>query len=163
MNALTAMGLVCVLGAIVRGGLRALGFELPFLQSIPRQILLAIFGLVLIAAANLSTIANIINSSPVPSPVPSPASSPLLPFPFTYHFEAHSNVNGGTFRKCLTSTDGYHFEDWRIDKSVNGDGDAWFEKAPSKEELCVRADASVTKGGANSGVAADLFATEVPN
>lgn len=202
-NAFTAMGLVCVLAAIVGGGLKAWGFELPLLQSGRRQTVLAIFGLVVIAIANFGAIANVIKPSPAasspasspaassspaaasspaasspaperkqidanndsttraPSPAPPPASNPPLPFPFTFHFEAHSN-GIDTERDCFTPNAGYHFEDWRITKTRSGDANAGFEKE-SKEELCVRADASVTKEGKNSGVAADLFATEVPN
>src|ERR1700688_4009584 len=47
---LLTTGLVCVIAAIVGGGLRAFGFELPALQSGTRQGLLAIFGGILIVA-----------------------------------------------------------------------------------------------------------------
>ncbi len=51
-NPLLIIGVVCILAAIVGGGLKALGIELPSLQSRGRQAILAIFGLILVVAAN---------------------------------------------------------------------------------------------------------------
>lgn len=42
-------GVIALFAAILGGGLKALGFEIPVLQSTRRQILLAAFGTVLIA------------------------------------------------------------------------------------------------------------------
>ncbi|MGX1186678.1 hypothetical protein AB7M29_004357 [Pseudomonas sp. F-14 TE3623] len=47
-NQLLIFGLVCLGAAIVGGGLKALGIEVPLLKSIRRQLLLALFGLVLL-------------------------------------------------------------------------------------------------------------------
>ena len=44
-------GLVCVAAAIVGGGLTAKGISVPVISSIPRQALLAIFGVVVVAGA----------------------------------------------------------------------------------------------------------------
>ena len=41
-------GVACIIAAIVGGGLKAFGFEIPLLNSIGRQILLAIVGVGLI-------------------------------------------------------------------------------------------------------------------
>lgn len=66
---LLTTGLVCVIAAIVGGGLRAFGFELPVLQSGTRQGLLAIFGGILIVAG----VYGLRPSSPLhPSPRPPP-------------------------------------------------------------------------------------------
>ncbi len=41
-------GIVCVVGAIIGGGLKAFGIDLPFFTSNKRQAVLAIFGVILI-------------------------------------------------------------------------------------------------------------------
>lgn len=46
---LLLLGIACIIAAIVGGGLRAVGFEFPPLKSLPRQIILAVLGVVLIA------------------------------------------------------------------------------------------------------------------
>jgi hypothetical protein len=52
MNAtLLAVGLVSLVAAIVGGGLKMLGNELPVLQSVKRQVMLGIVGVVLIGIA----------------------------------------------------------------------------------------------------------------
>jgi hypothetical protein len=48
---LLTTGLACMIAAIVGGGLRAFGVEIPLLQSAKRQGLLAGFGLILLVAA----------------------------------------------------------------------------------------------------------------
>jgi hypothetical protein len=55
-TAFTTLGVVCVLGAITGGGLKALGIELRPLQSLGRQFILGVFGLVLIGADNREAI-----------------------------------------------------------------------------------------------------------
>jgi hypothetical protein len=78
-----------------------------------------------------------------------------------FDFQARSNGDV-TFRKCISSPPNYHFADWAVTKTVIGDGNAWFEKQTTTE-LCIRADASVTADGRNSGVDAVLTAKQVPN
>lgn len=53
---LLTTGLVCLLAAIVGGGLKGLGFEFPVLSSLRRQLLLGILGVVLIFFSQRSTI-----------------------------------------------------------------------------------------------------------
>lgn len=48
---LVTLGVVAVMAAIVGGGLKAAGVEMPVLSSLRRQMLLAVFGLALIAVA----------------------------------------------------------------------------------------------------------------
>jgi hypothetical protein len=48
-NTLLIVGIVCIIAAIVGGGLSAFGIVIPLLNSIRRQLLLASFGLVLLA------------------------------------------------------------------------------------------------------------------
>lgn len=51
MNAtLLGAGLACVIGAIVEGGLKAFGIEVPLLQSRKRQLLLGAFGVISLLA-----------------------------------------------------------------------------------------------------------------
>ena len=50
-NTLLILGIVCIIAAIVGGGLSAFGIVIPLLNSIRRQLLLATFGLVLLAVA----------------------------------------------------------------------------------------------------------------
>ena len=45
---LLLLGIACIIAAIVGGGLRAVGFEFPPLKSLPRQIILAMLGVILI-------------------------------------------------------------------------------------------------------------------
>src|SRR5437879_12769800 len=47
-NLVLAASLVCVIAALVGGGLKAFGIEIPLLQSLPRQMGLALFGGVLL-------------------------------------------------------------------------------------------------------------------
>ena len=48
------LGVVCLLAAAVGGGLRIFGVELPVINSVRRQIFLAVFGVVLVVAALVS-------------------------------------------------------------------------------------------------------------
>jgi len=48
---LLSVGLISLLAAILGGGLKGLGFEFPELPSRSRQVLLAIFGCILLAAS----------------------------------------------------------------------------------------------------------------
>ncbi len=46
---LVILGVVCILAAIVGGGVKALGSQLPVINSLRRQAALAVFGILLIA------------------------------------------------------------------------------------------------------------------
>jgi len=48
-SALLGAGIACVIGAIIGGGLKGFGIELPLVSSIKRQFLLAVFGAALLA------------------------------------------------------------------------------------------------------------------
>jgi hypothetical protein len=50
-NTVLYLGIACIIAAIVGGGLSAFGIVIPLLNSIWRQLLLAVFGLVLVAVA----------------------------------------------------------------------------------------------------------------
>jgi hypothetical protein len=45
-NSLLIAGIVCMVAAIVGGGVKMLGAEVPVLNSFPRQIMLFVLGLV---------------------------------------------------------------------------------------------------------------------
>jgi hypothetical protein len=47
-NTLLTAGLVCIIAAVIGGGLKAFGIEIPALQSTTRQILLGTLGLILL-------------------------------------------------------------------------------------------------------------------
>ena len=48
-----SVGIACVIAAIIGGGLKAFGIEIPVLQSVRRQIALLVFGVILIGANQL--------------------------------------------------------------------------------------------------------------
>jgi hypothetical protein len=50
-NTLFGTGIGCIIAAIVGGGLRAFGLEIPVLNSVRRQILLGLFGVILVAVS----------------------------------------------------------------------------------------------------------------
>jgi hypothetical protein len=58
-NTLLGFGLFCIATAIVGGGLKAFGFDLGKFNSVPRQIMLGIFGIILCSAAGEQTIINL--------------------------------------------------------------------------------------------------------
>ena len=77
---LVTTGLVCLLAAIVGGGLKGLGFEFPALQSTRRQMLLGAFGAGLILVSQGSKIADYFRS-PFPSPAQSQVATQKTPAP----------------------------------------------------------------------------------
>jgi hypothetical protein len=87
---LLTTGLVCLIAAIIGGGLKAFGIELPLVNSIPRQILLGGLGLVLVFAGKIS-------STPPPVPpgaeklTPSPRISPTCKEAFSDEFDSGLN------------------------------------------------------------------------
>jgi hypothetical protein len=46
---LLLLGIVCVIAAIVGGGMKAAGVDIPVIHSVPRQVMLAVFGFAVIA------------------------------------------------------------------------------------------------------------------
>ncbi len=102
---LLTTGLVCLIAAIIGGGLKAFGLELPLVNSIPRQILLGGLGLVLVFAGKL-----LLTSPPVPSGseklTPSPRISPTCKEAFSDEFDSGLNP-------------GWILEDPRNDASYN--------------------------------------------
>ena len=66
-------GLVCVVSAIVGGGLTAAGWQFPIVNSVRRQMLLGIFGLILIGISVFG------RPHPKPTPVPGSGSSQQPP------------------------------------------------------------------------------------
>ncbi|MGZ8200512.1 MAG: hypothetical protein ACXWUC_06955, partial [Methylosarcina sp.] len=49
-NTLFGVGVGCIIAAIIGGGLKAFGMEIPLFNSIKRQVLLGLFGLILITS-----------------------------------------------------------------------------------------------------------------
>lgn len=85
---LISFGVVCIAAAIIGGGLSAAGFTIPVISSIPRQILLAVFGIALVALGNFhkspSSIPETANKEPPSgsaSPAPSKSDLPAIPPP----------------------------------------------------------------------------------
>jgi hypothetical protein len=81
-NTVLALGVACLVAAIVGGGLKAAGFEFPVLSSLPRQVVLGILGLILIAVS--------LRSGPKPTP------TPPMPHP-PKQFEVDYSERGGGF------------------------------------------------------------------
>lgn len=48
--ALVSAGIICLIAAVIGGGLKGLGFDMPALQSVARQTMLALLGIVLLGA-----------------------------------------------------------------------------------------------------------------
>lgn len=75
---LLSAGIACLIAAIVGGGLKAFGIEIPMLQSLARQLLLAALGVILVMVS-------FVNSSPPkppdgrasPTPRPTRADTPI--------------------------------------------------------------------------------------
>lgn len=75
---LVSAGIACIIGAIVGGGLKAFGIELPVLQTLWRQLALAGFGGILLGIGILTPV----GSSPRPGPTPTTAPTPTaMPTP----------------------------------------------------------------------------------
>ena len=66
---LVTTGILCLIAAIVGGGLSGFGIQLPLLQSVRRQLLLGTLGICLIVAGMLAEIAPL-PGPPTPTPVP---------------------------------------------------------------------------------------------
>lgn len=49
-NTLFGVGAGCIIAAVIGGGLKAFGMEIPLFNSIKRQVLLGLFGLILITS-----------------------------------------------------------------------------------------------------------------
>src|SRR3984893_16644389 len=73
-SALAPLGSICVVGAIVGGGVQAVGTTLPLVNSLPRQLFLGFFGLLLLALGLW-----LVTRSRGGSQGESPKETPLLP------------------------------------------------------------------------------------
>jgi hypothetical protein len=73
---LVLVGVACVLGAIVGGGLSAFGIALPLISSIARQVGLAMAGLALIAWGTFMTPRGEGTSAPPTAATPAPVTPP---------------------------------------------------------------------------------------
>ena len=70
---LLTTGLVCMIAAIIGGGLKAFGIEVPAFQSTRRQVVLGLFGLVLFSVG--------FSPSPPTPPTPQPVTQGGAPMP----------------------------------------------------------------------------------
>jgi hypothetical protein len=128
---LVTTGLACVIAAIVGGGLKAFGLELPILQSAARQGLLAIFGVILVAvgayilmppAPPSTREAEILlfstkNDQRVSNNPSQPASFTISqPFYVTYIWNYHWNGGAGVTpgNIALRRNDGKVFGPWEV-------------------------------------------------
>ena len=91
-NTFLAVGIFAVMAAIVGGGLKGLGFELGPLRSIPRQIILAALGVVIILGSEWS---DYIQPSLFPARVISQVFGPIdLPPGETHNFSLNLKRDG---------------------------------------------------------------------
>jgi hypothetical protein len=70
-NTLLTAGIACVMAALIGGGLKAFTIEIPVLSSITRQVVLGVFGLVLIGIGVIRGGSIDRPSSPGPTSAPS--------------------------------------------------------------------------------------------
>ena len=128
------IGSVCILAAIVGGGLKAFGIELPALQSWGRQGILAIFGLVLMVAANYNPSSaqevvlfdDITNNGPEFSFDPHKPAEFSVPRPYyitsiwNYHWRYANEITSGNIG--LRRDDGKVFGPWEVSEASYQEG-----------------------------------------
>jgi len=73
---LLTTGIACLIAAIIGGGLKAFGIEIPLLKSISRQVALGAFGAILLALSFLETPAKLYRSQPANTIEPSSTTQP---------------------------------------------------------------------------------------
>jgi len=130
---LLTTGLACIIAAIVGGGLKAFGIELPTLQSAKRQGLLAILGIILIAAGGYGQIPDkpkpkeaeielfsTKNDAVVYNNPPKPAQFTIqeayyVTYIWDYHFNNGQGVTPGNIG--LRRSDGKVFGPWEVTAS----------------------------------------------
>jgi hypothetical protein len=126
-NWLLISGLICIFAAIVGGGFKAFGIELPALQSWKRQAILAIFGVVLVIAGIYSPslgpeveLYDTKNNDAVfppgfPPPQPAVFSIPQpyhITYIWNYHWANGVGVTPGNI--SLRRSDGKVFGPWEV-------------------------------------------------
>jgi hypothetical protein len=85
---LVSAGIACIIAAIVGGGLKAFGIEIPALNSIKRQLLLAGFGGLLILGGSLGGSGKSQMDSRDGSPAVKPIQSSVTPVPNSCTWDA---------------------------------------------------------------------------
>jgi hypothetical protein len=73
---LLTAGVVCLIAAVVGGGLKAFGIEMPLLQSVQRQVLLAVLGAGLLVGAYFTQAPHDNEPAPAQSATPIAPSNP---------------------------------------------------------------------------------------
>lgn len=93
-TALLSAGIACLIAAIVGGGLKAFGIEIPLLQSLTRQLLLGTLGvLLLVLSFTTSTPAPNGKTSPTPIPTRTASPRPTRVIPPATGGQLHLSVN----------------------------------------------------------------------
>jgi hypothetical protein len=77
---LVSAGIACIIGAIVGGGLKAFGIELPTLRTLWRQVALAGFGGVLLGVGIFTSVGLSPRPDPTSASTPTPTSMPTSTF-----------------------------------------------------------------------------------
>lgn len=93
---LLSAGIACLIAAIVGGGLKAFGIEIPLLQSLTRQIILGVLGVVLVVvsfATSSPPIPPDTKTSPTPSPTRVASPGPTRVVPTRGGGQLHLSVN----------------------------------------------------------------------
>ena len=67
-NNLLVAGIACIMAALIGGGLRAFTIEIPLLSSLRRQIMLGLFGAILMALSLAQWTRSESSASPIPTP-----------------------------------------------------------------------------------------------
>ena len=163
---LIVLGIVCVIGAIVGGGLKAVGVEIPAIASVNRQALLGTAGIALVVAALVthshgehgppSTTSGPTTSSP--SQTPTTTSTPTEtapPTPTTTTTATPSVRNSGTL--TLTYLYGADLDslnqDWDVatydDQSELGKGDVILSNQGLQRPITSSTDLALVTGPAS--------------
>jgi hypothetical protein len=77
-ESLLVAGIVCIVAAVVGGGVKLLGAEMPVLGSFPRQALLFLVGVAFLVASFVVNLPKPETPAPVPAPAPGPTRSATL-------------------------------------------------------------------------------------
>jgi hypothetical protein len=124
---LLTTGLVCIIAAIIGGGLKGFGIEVPLLQSLPRQFALGILGCVLVLIALRGQLGGSSTAPAAAAPAPAPAAAqgnPASGTPVTRPVPKPSGEQGVTVHYQVPDT-GPNAMNIVVDRTTEADGYAY--------------------------------------
>lgn len=129
-NTLLTVGLGCIIAAIIGGGLKAFGMEIPLISSVKRQLLLCCFGLLVLflsfGSSDTPPSTESAKSSMLPAIAPTPARPNLTTGTWTIHnaaTEAGEDYSNSTlkFTSQKETADGLALQGvftWRLNNTA---------------------------------------------